>query len=77
MNLLKMDYGLDLDYDFNPSGPTAHRGKSYSHSHPNPTGMGICIWISIWGLLSVCPVSIKSCVYYVGNTFSIDLIMVE
>ena len=23
MNLLKMDYGLDLDYDFNPSGPTA------------------------------------------------------
>ena len=22
MNLLKMDYGLDLDYDFKPSGPT-------------------------------------------------------
>ena len=23
MNLFKMDYGLDLDYDFNPSGSTA------------------------------------------------------
>ena len=22
MDLQKMDYGLDMDYDFNPSGPT-------------------------------------------------------
>ena len=26
-----MDYGLDLDYDFNPSGPTAHNNCFRRH----------------------------------------------